>query len=794
MKQLRLMVLMASIALATPLFAASPVATDSRVTSQASSADTIHTQTTMKQTHLKETLEVLGVTKESPSGHLLSSLNSQATLKPSTFYNTFLLELGYQAGVDYKATDSLVFARQIGLNPYTDSTFSQETFESAVTEILKASTKDGQDYFDLCLERGFLADYNADKVTPEPLVFDGKTRPIFDYNEVIYEKVYVESPQDTDQDGKRDLLEVWIKRPKETTAGMKVPVLFELSPYERGTNDDLYTLHGVDEDLSIGTPSPNDVEAQSIIPAPRPVKGLAPNGLLEKFDFTGWYDYFLPRGYAVVSAGGLGTLGSEGMVLTGSEDEITAGVAIINWLTGNGRAFTNKTDNIEVKADWCNGNVGMSGRSYRGTLPIGIAATGVEGLKTIVPVAAISNWYDYYRANGLNLAAEGWQGDDIDLLSIYCMSRMLDSKEYASVAPIFEKAMADMLRQQDRITGDYNAFWDERNYLNNADQIDASVMIVHGLRDWNVKPKQFDMLWRELEKYDVPRKMVLHQGEHMSIDNLMGLDFNDLSNRWFDHWLYEIENDVMTATPKVLIQNNTSLDFEGFDQWPLSNDQKTFYIGAGTLSTTPIEGTQPEIFVDDLSLSGFDRENPDFNAWRDTLLMEPITKRPDRLAYLSKPLPEATRISGTVDLAITASLDAPTGILSAMLVDYGQDLRPTIATEVKVPNGISYGGNAGTSDWIDFVIEDTPSPYRVISRGWMEAQNYTSIAQSTPLIPGKSYTFKFSMEPMDYTVKAGHRLGLIILSTDADFTTRPLKTTTFTVDPTQTTLTLPIVQ
>ena len=30
----------------------------------------------------------------------------------------------------------------------------------------------------------------------------------------------------------------------------------------------------------------------------------------------------------------------------------------------------------------------------------GVAATGVDGLKTIVPISAISSWYDYNRWQG----------------------------------------------------------------------------------------------------------------------------------------------------------------------------------------------------------------------------------------------------------------------------------------------------------------------------------------------------------------------------------------------------------
>ena len=43
----------------------------------------------------------------------------------------------------------------------------------------------------------------------------------------------------------------------------------------------------------------------------------------------------------------------------------------------------------------------MIGKSYDGTLANGVAATGVKGLKTIVPISAISSWYDYDRSQGL---------------------------------------------------------------------------------------------------------------------------------------------------------------------------------------------------------------------------------------------------------------------------------------------------------------------------------------------------------------------------------------------------------
>ena len=60
-----------------------------------------------------------------------------------------------------------------------------------------------------------------------------------------------------------------------------------------------------------------------------------------------------------------------------------------------------RTTAQQVVADWHNGSSAMIGKSYDGTLANGVAATGVEGLKTIVPVSAISAWYHYSRTGGV---------------------------------------------------------------------------------------------------------------------------------------------------------------------------------------------------------------------------------------------------------------------------------------------------------------------------------------------------------------------------------------------------------
>ncbi|MEW8954944.1 Xaa-Pro dipeptidyl-peptidase [Clostridium sp.] len=754
-----------------------------------------------------EERNILAYIKANPKESLIKPYGNKfkpnKNVNEKEFYSIILQLLGYEYGSDFTDKNIIEFSKSVGLNPSGKSRFTNDSFAKALNDCLKAKTKSGREYFEILLESGFMMDFNKDKEVPEILVFDGKPQPIFKHDDAIYEKVYVESPQDTDLDEKRDLIEVWIKRPIETERGMKVPAIFEVSPYRPGTNDDLYITHNVDKDITVSPQSNTTYEdvkyvpEEKVIPEPRSISGKAENGKVQPFEFGGWYNYFIPRGYAVVFSGGIGTLGSDGMTSTGSVEETTSTVAVIDWLNGRTKAFTNKTDNIEVSADWCTGNVGMSGRSYLGTLAIAAAATGVEGLKTIVPEAAISNWYDYYRSNGVTAPALGWQGDDADLLATYCMSRMMDPRDYSKVKDLFEKSMEQMRIDQDRDTGDYNKFWDERNYLNNADKIKASVFIVHGLNDWNVKTKQFDMLWKELEKHNVPRKMILHQGEHISINNLAGIDYNDIMSRWFAYWLYDIQNNVMEEVPTATIQNNTNLQWENFDSWPVTESNTKLYLDndgtSGKFKFDPLEKELKETFTDDLSLSQFNRENPDLQKWLDTIVKTPEVKRPDRLAYVSEPVTEDTRISGTINVSIKASIDQPTANISAMLVDYGSEYRPTIEREVVVPNGIIYGGNAGSDDIVNFVMDSNKTDYKVISRGWMDAQNRIANYRVDTITPGQEYTFNLDMQPMDYTVKKGHKIGLIILSTDAENTIRPLKSTNFTLNTSESFVEIPIV-
>jgi X-Pro dipeptidyl-peptidase len=81
----------------------------------------------------------------------------------------------------------------------------------------------------------------------------------------------------------------------------------------------------------------------------------------------------------------------------------------------------------------------------------------------------------------------------------------------------------------------------------------------------------------------------------------------------------------------------------------------------------------------------------------------------------------------------------------------------------------------------------------VITRGWADPQNHSSLEKSSPLVPCQFYDLNFTLQPDDQVIQAGEQIGLMIFSSDRDFTLWPNPGTELTVDLDATTLTLPVV-
>lgn len=557
-----------------------------------------------------------------------------------------------------------------------------------------------------------------------PTFADGLSQAVFTKTTTawIRQELWVESEVDSDRDGKKDLVHIDVTRVPETaTDGLKVPVIMEMSPYYAGGNDT--PNWAVDHEIG-------DPPATRAVSVDGRYKNTSPK-ISTSFEST-----WVPRGFAVVHAESVGSGKSEGCPTSGGTNESLGGKAVIDWLNGRAKAYTSTDRSAEVAADWTTGKVGMIGTSYNGTLPIGVASTGVPGLEAIVPISAISSWYDYYRANGAVRAPGGYQGEDLDVLADYVYSRA----DRQICRPIIDEIVA----AQDRKTGDYSPFWDERNYLNNAGKIKAATLIAHGQNDWNVQTKNAVKLYEALKASGTPHQIYLHQGGHG------GSPTDALLNRWFSRYLYGQQNGV-EGLPKAYIvrENNVLTEYADFPA--PGTAQVTLNLGAaadantrGNLEFAKSPAGRTETIVDDAS--------------KKVAALAAATSSPNRLVYTSRTLTAPARISGTPTVTVKLSVDRPKANLTAVLLEYPATGNP-----------------------------------KVVTRGWMDAENRNSAATTDPITPGTGYTFTWDFQPKDYQFAAGSKIGVMVLSSDNEFTVRPAAGTTLTVDPSASALSLPVV-
>ncbi|MFI7599537.1 Xaa-Pro dipeptidyl-peptidase [Actinoplanes sp. NPDC049681] len=559
-----------------------------------------------------------------------------------------------------------------------------------------------------------------------PYVRGGETVPVYDYATAIRESVWVQTPDDADEDGVPDRVAVDLVRPR-TGPGVKVPVIMDASPY--------YACCGRGNESEL--------------------KEYDPNGVISKEPL--FYDnYFVPRGYAFAAVDLTGTNRSTGCEDVGGRHEVAGAKAAIDWLNGRAPGFT--ADGTPVSATaWSTGKVGMIGKSWDGSIANGVAATGVEGLETIVPISAISSWYDYMRFNG-TLRYSGYP----TFLQGFVSDRI------AQCAAVTESLATDSAEA----TGDYNAFWRERDYRRSASRVHASVFVVHGVNDLNVTTPQFAKWWDELAALGVPRKIWLHRTGHVDPFDVRRDAWVDTLHQWFDRWLQGLPNGIDRA-PRATIETAPGVFTDARD-WPLPGTRPlTVRLGTGVASYT--DASLPE----------------------DRAVADPAAQIPGRLAFLYGPLTASLRISGSPSVRLRVRVDRPTTQLTARLVDYGTADRVQYdqGEGVRTLTTESCWGRSTAADdacYFDVAERVATTDHEVLTRGWQDAAHHVSLRFTTPLQPGRWYPITVAVSADDAVVPAGHTLGLVLTQSDPEYTKAANTGATVEVDLARSRLVLPV--
>ncbi|KKZ70982.1 Xaa-Pro dipeptidyl-peptidase [Streptomyces showdoensis] len=578
-----------------------------------------------------------------------------------------------------------------------------------------------------------------------------ESAPVYSYADAVRESVWVDTGLDADADGRTDRVAVDIVRPREpAAAGRKIPVIMDASPY--------YACCG----------RGNEGQRKTYDADGKPVQ------------FPLFYDnYFVPRGYAFVAVDLAGTSRSDGCDDVGGRSDVQSAKAVVDWLNGRARGYTTRTGADRARATtWSTGAVGMIGKSWDGTVANGVAATGVEGLRTIVPIGAISSWYDYFHSQGAPLydANPTWLSDYVN----------------SPEAKARCGAVQDRIAQATPYTGDWTPAWTERDYVADARKVKASVFVVHGQQDLNVRANQFGQWWDALAANGVERKIWLSQTGHVDPFDFRRADWVRTLHRWFDHHLLGYDNGI-DREPMADVER--APDRWTTDRvWPAPGTAPTVLRpttggtpGVGGLDRTRAPRGATETFTDDPALSELD--------WAADI----DRGTPAKAGFSTTPLTRDLRLSGSSTVTVTATPTTSSAHLSAVLVDLGPD---TIRAYDEAGEGIttlterSCWGASTPGDSACF--KDTRARtadvgHTVVSRGWADLGTWADPRRGRPLTPGRAYTITLKLAPTDHVVPAGHRLALIVAGTDKDLIDPPATRPTVTLDLTRTWARVPLL-
>lgn len=572
---------------------------------------------------------------------------------------------------------------------------------------------------------------------PKPIFRDGEAQIVSaftDEKEWIKEELWVETPFDSDKDGRPDRMHVFVTRPQQTESGqLQLPVVYTSSPYYGMS---LWTIvrdktskYNWNVEHELGETPPKRKTSKLKTRKKRPFAAYY-------FDRT-----WVPRGYITVYSSSPGTGLSDGIVSVGGHTESQAPKCVIDWLCGRAKGFSSRKGGQEVKAFWSNGKVGMTGTSYDGTLCLAAATTGVEGLEAIIPIAPVTNFYQYYRSGGLVRSPGGYPGEDADVLFDLVSSK----KRPRQVKKRIKARMETLADKQDRSSGDYNAFWASRNYLERLDSVKTPMIIAHAFNDWNVMTEHSFQLYKAVKEKGLPVQLYYHQGGHGGDPSLT------MMNRWFTKYLHGVDNGVEND-PSVQITREHEYHPTVYSTYPDADAANvTLYpTGENGLGFNASNNSLAQQFTDNGEVPFVD-----------------LVKNKDsqhRLLYASPELREDVRISGVANMRIRLKCNQPAANISVCLVAL-----PWLEGE----------GRA---------IYDN-----IITRGWIDPQNRNSISKSEPLQPNEFYEMTFDLMPDDQVIPVGTKIGLVIYASDKEYTLCPDPGTEITVDLQATQLTLPVV-
>jgi len=466
--------------------------------------------------------------------------------------------------------------------------------------------------------------------------------------------------------------------------------------------------------------------------------------LLTPLDGSERFRAFLKHGYVVAVADLRGTGASFG-VSRGPFASIEADDAhdLIEWLASQ---------------RWCDGEVGMFGSSYSGTVQMLAAAAAPPHLKAIFPEMFIFDLYEVAYPGGVPRSpfVRNWSQlvGDLDTNGRVApvaeggpsgLSRALEEHRQ-NVTPYEMLALVPFRDSRDPHTRE--AIFESRSperWLSAVNQAQIPVYALSGFADlW---PKDALLWFRNLR---VPKKITIGPWSH---NDRTGFDRTTEQLRWFDHWLKHRDNGVNSEDPVRYYTSGARAGWRVASAWPPPNTvTKTWSLCAGSSSHGLCERPASETAQDNYRVD-YDATTGTKSRWANGYGAEfsypdLATNDAKLLTYTSAALDAELETTGHPIARLWITADAP----DVDLVLYLEDVSPNGESRY-VTEGVLRASHRGlaTPSYDDLAL-----PFHASRERDLE-----------PLGPEASEV-QLDLAPISYRFGVGHRIRLALAGADRD--------------------------
>jgi len=495
----------------------------------------------------------------------------------------------------------------------------------------------------------------------------------------------------------------------ETLSGKPLPKWFKFYPAEHKVAIDRTFIKMSDGvRLAVTYYKPADASPEKKVPIVLNMVPYRKDDLFYAGDY-GMYCYLAERGIACARIDIRGTGGSEGVEVDReySDEELNDLESCIGQMAA---------------LPWCNGNIGMQGKSWAGFNAFMMAMRQPPALKAIIAAHASEDLY----ANDVH----NWDGVlhlDIFTEEIETESLMPRSPDYVLDRDYF----ADRFDREPWIFNYLNhqrdgKFWREGRSLFTAyDRVKVPIYVIGGMLDG-----YRDFAVAVLDHVKTPVKAEFGPWNHAwPNDGSPGPSYDNWQTavRWWKQWLCGEETGVMRE-PKVIAFVRGTVparddyetapgSYQGFT-WPLEGlKEETWQLSAGgTLVTKAAKAGGMEIPVD--PAAGIDA-----GSWWGERAPDMKNATAGSLVFDSAPMEAAKVIAGQPKVRLKVAAEAPLANWSVCLEDVHPDGSVTLVT------GGAFNGSQRESR-----------------------------TDPKPLEPGKFFEAEFPLHFTTYTFAKGHRI------------------------------------